>query len=78
MPLIVRPYTVADFDQLLRIQVECFPPPYPQEQLWCSGQIASHEWYFPEGALAAELDGEVVGSATCPHRRFDPAHLHHT
>ena len=78
MPLAVRPYTSADFDQLLRIQVECFPPPYPQQLLWSRGQIASHEWIFPEGALAAELDGELVGSATCTRRRHDPAHAQHT
>ena len=29
----VRPYTLTDFEQLLRIQRECFPLPFPAE-LW--------------------------------------------
>jgi GNAT superfamily N-acetyltransferase len=74
----VRPYTLADWDALFRIQRECFPPPYPEEQLWSREQIASHVRLFPEGALCAEVDGEVVGSCTSLIIRFDPDHPQHT
>lgn len=76
--VIVRPYTMADWPQLYRIQRECFPPPYPEEQLWSKEQIESHIRHFPEGALCAEADGELLGSCTCLIIRFDPAHPDHT
>lgn len=70
----IRPYTLADWDGLYRIQRECFPPPYPAEQLWSYAQIASHVRIFPEGALCAEAGGELVGSCTALIIRFDPHH----
>lgn len=74
----VRPYTLADWEALFRIQRECFPPPYPAEQLWSREQIESHIRLFPEGALCAEVDGEVVGSSTALIIQFDPEHPEHT
>lgn len=74
----VRPYTLTDFDQLLRIQQECFPPPFPAELWWKREQIASHVAHFPVGALCAVSAGELVGSATCTRLVFDPKHPGHT
>ena len=74
----VRPYTLADFEQLIRIQRECFPPPFPPELWWNREQIASHIAHFSEGALCAVSNGELVGSATCTRLLFDPTHLSHT
>lgn len=74
----VRPYTLADWDGLLQIQRESFPPPFPEEQLWSRAQIESHLHYFPDGALCAEVEGELVGSATALITLHDPDHLDHT
>ncbi len=74
----VRPYTLADWEGLFRIQRECFPPPYPVEQLWSREHIASHVKNFPAGALCAVDDGELVGSCTSLVIQFDPAHPEHT
>lgn len=74
----VRPYTMADWDQVFRIQRECFPAPYPVEQLWSQEQIASHIRHFPAGALCVEVDGELVGSSTSLVIDFDPAHPDHS
>ncbi|GAF21451.1 carbon-nitrogen hydrolase [Bacillus sp. JCM 19047] len=60
----VRPYTLADFDGLLQVQKEAFPPPYPAEQLWNKDDISAHIDTFPEGALLAEYNNIIVGSAT--------------
>lgn len=73
--LTIRPYELDDFTQLLRIQQECFPLPFPPELLWKKEQIASHVFRFPEGALCAVLGDEVVGSATCNRIDVDRAHL---
>lgn len=74
----VRPYTQADFQQLIGIQGQCFPPPFPPKLWWSEEQIASHVVRFPAGAMAAEERGQLVGSATCNRVRFDPGHPHHT
>lgn len=76
--VIVRPYTRADIPQLIDVQRECFPPPYPQDQLWSVAQLESHIAHFPEGALCAELNGLIVGSCTSLIIQFDPEHPHHT
>lgn len=76
--LIIRPYTVDDIPELIEVQRECFPPPYPEEQLWTPEQLKSHIRIFPEGALCAVLDGTIAGSCTNLIIRFDPDHPHHT
>ncbi|WP_100374245.1 GNAT family N-acetyltransferase [Bacillus sp. FJAT-45037] len=62
--LTVRRYTLADYEGLLDVQKEAFPPPFPADLWWSKEQIASHVETFPEGALLAEIDGVIVGSAT--------------
>ncbi|WP_274361825.1 GNAT family N-acetyltransferase [Paenibacillus thermotolerans] len=61
---LIRTYTEADFDRLIDIQRECFPPPFPPELWWNREQLASHVSRFPEGALCVEADGELIGSMT--------------
>lgn len=75
---VIRPYTAADIPALIRLQEACFPPPYPQEQLWTREQLLSHIARFPEGALCAEVCGQIVASGTTLIVRLDPDHLQHT
>ncbi|MDV2886957.1 GNAT family N-acetyltransferase [Alkalihalophilus pseudofirmus] len=60
----IRPYTLEDYEGLLDVQKEAFPPPFPEELWWSKEQIRSHVETFPKGALVAEIDGVIVGSAT--------------
>jgi ribosomal protein S18 acetylase RimI-like enzyme len=62
--VIIRPYTLDDFEGLVTLQKEAFPPPFPEDLWWNRDQIAAHVKAFPEGALAAVLEGVIVGSAT--------------
>ncbi|TMW72108.1 GNAT family N-acetyltransferase [Alteribacter natronophilus] len=64
MSVYVRRYTADDFESLLQIQKEAFPPPFPEDLWWSKEQIEAHVRTFPEGALIAEIDGEPAGSAT--------------
>ncbi|MFC4545437.1 GNAT family N-acetyltransferase [Paenactinomyces guangxiensis] len=64
MSVRVRTYTLDDFDGLLQVQREAFPPPFPEELLWNREQIAAHVETFPAGAMVAEVDGIITGSAT--------------
>ena len=60
----IRNYNADDFDALIQVQKACFPPPFPEELLWKKEQLEEHVRRFPEGALCAEADGEIVGSMT--------------
>ncbi|UYZ23415.1 GNAT family N-acetyltransferase [Mesobacillus jeotgali] len=61
---IIRNYTENDFDQLIQIQKEAFPPPFPEELLWNTEQLTNHINLFPDGALCVEIGGRIVGSIT--------------
>ncbi|MCM3705890.1 MULTISPECIES: GNAT family N-acetyltransferase [Cytobacillus] len=78
VPAVIRNYTKADFDQLIDIQAECFPPPFPSDLWWSKKQLANHVEFFPEGALCIEADGALAGSITGLIINFDPAHPGHT
>ncbi|WP_280771063.1 GNAT family N-acetyltransferase [Salipaludibacillus daqingensis] len=60
----IRSYTINDFDSLLLIQKEAFPPPFPEDLWWSKEHIKAHEETFPEGAMLADQNGEPAGSAT--------------
>lgn len=76
--IVVRPYRVDDYDALLAVQLDCFPAPFPAELLWSRAQVASHVAVFPDGALCAEVDGRLAGSATAHIIRWDPGSAAHT
>lgn len=71
MAVNIRPYTLDDYEQLLDVQREAFPPPFPEELWWSREQIASHVRAFPQGAMAADVNGTIVGSATSLIVRYD-------
>lgn len=78
VPIVIRNYSKADFDDLIEIQSECFPPPFPQELWWNKKQLLNHVTLFPEGALCIEIDGKVVSSLTGLCVQFNPTHPNHT
>lgn len=78
VPAEVRNYRKEDFDQLIDVQKECFPPPFPSELWWNEEQLNNHVTLFPEGALCIEVGGEIVGSMTGLLTHFDPLHPEHS
>lgn len=74
----IRNYTTADFDDLIRVQQESFPPPFPSELWWNIEQLESHLTHFPDGAICIEVDGKLVGSMTSLRVDFDKSNLEHT
>lgn len=78
LPAVIRNYREADFEALIDIQRECFPPPFPSELWWTKEQLASHVSRFPEGAICVEAGGKLVGSMTSLIIKYDPAEAHHT
>lgn len=76
--VVIRNYTEADFEDLIDIQQECFPPPFPSELWWNTEQLTNHVTLFPEGALCVEIDNRLVGSITGLLVDFDPKHPNHS
>ncbi|EKN71694.1 GCN5-like N-acetyltransferase [Neobacillus bataviensis LMG 21833] len=74
----IRNYTLDDFDQLIEIQSECFPPPFPAELWWNKEQLTNHVTIFQEGALCCEIEGKLAGSLTGLCVDFDPKNLNHS
>ena len=74
----VRNYLREDFDELIQIQKESFPPPFPAELWWSKEQLENHVRLFPEGALCIEVNGELAGSITGLIVNFDPDQPEHT
>jgi ribosomal protein S18 acetylase RimI-like enzyme len=64
LPAVIRNYRREDFDGLIRVQAQSFPPPFPSELWWNKAQLEEHVTRFPEGALCAEVQGEIAGSMT--------------
>lgn len=62
--VVIRNYTEQDFQAIRKIERECYPPPFPAADLWDNEQLKKHVETFPEGALCAEYQGEIVGSVT--------------
>lgn len=60
----IRSYKEKDIPDLIQVQKESFPPPFPQELWWNEEQLKSHISRFPDGALCVEIEGEVAGSMT--------------
>jgi len=75
---IVRNYTREDFEQLISLQQECFPPPFPSELWWNEEQLTNHITLFQEGALCIEVEGSIRGSMTGLCVDFDPEHPNHS
>ncbi|MDW0116682.1 GNAT family N-acetyltransferase [Sporosarcina thermotolerans] len=72
IPVIVRNYTHADFDAMIALQAECFPPPFPEELWWNEQQLENHVRLFPEGAICVEYKGKIIGSMTGLRVNFNP------
>ncbi|KON87665.1 acetyltransferase [Sporosarcina globispora] len=78
VPVTIRNYSKADFQQLIDIQAECFPPPFPSDLWWNEEQLSNHVALFPDGALCIEVEGVLAGSLTGLIVGFDPSHPKHT
>ncbi|MGD6965844.1 GNAT family N-acetyltransferase [Rossellomorea vietnamensis] len=75
---VIRTYKHSDFQGLIRIQQESFPPPFPSDLWWSEEQLSNHLALFPEGALCIEVEGEIAGSITGMITNFDPQDIKHS
>ncbi|MDQ1146555.1 ribosomal protein S18 acetylase RimI-like enzyme [Bacillus sp. SORGH_AS 510] len=78
VPVVIRNYEEKDFPDLIRIQQESFPPPFPSELWWNEEQLTNHVTLFPQGALCIEVNGDMGGSMTGLLVDFNPKHPDHS
>ncbi|PNB76428.1 GNAT family N-acetyltransferase, partial [Pseudomonas sp. FW305-BF6] len=78
VPVVIRQYVEKDFPDLIRIQQESFPPPFPSELWWNVEQLSNHVTLFPQGALCIEVDGKMAGSMTGLLVDFDSNQPNHS
>ena len=50
---VIRNYREEDFEGLIRVQKECFPPPFPPELWWNKQQLINHVMRFPAAGLGS-------------------------
>ncbi|WP_414812133.1 GNAT family N-acetyltransferase [Paenibacillus algorifonticola] len=72
--MIIRNIETADIDQIIALQLICFPNMAP----WKKVQLESHLRIFPEGQICVELDGEIIGSCSSLIVNFDDYLEQHT
>jgi ribosomal protein S18 acetylase RimI-like enzyme len=75
---VIRNYNNNDFESLIAIQKESFPPPFPSELWWNKEQLVNHVTLFPEGTLCVEINGELCGSMTGLIINYTLGDPHHT
>lgn len=78
LPAIIRNYQEEDFAELICIQKESFPHPFPEELWWNSEQLKNHTTSFPEGALCIEVERKLAGSMTALLVDFNLTDPNHT
>ena len=74
----IREYGRADFEDLIEIQRECFPPPFPSELWWNEEQLNNHVAIFPDGAHCIEVGGVIAGSITGLRVNWSPGDVDHS
>jgi predicted amidohydrolase/ribosomal protein S18 acetylase RimI-like enzyme len=57
--IVVRTIRMEDYDQLVKIQLLCFPGMKP----WAKDQLESQLRIFPEGQICVEYEGRIVASS---------------
>lgn len=63
----VRPMRMEDYDQVVALQLKCFPGMKP----WSRAQIESQLTLFPEGQTCIEYQGRIVASSSSLILDFD-------
>lgn len=62
---VIRPVRPNDFEQLIHVQREVYPPPYVRSNHWTEELLQMHYMRFKEGQFCIEYvnDGTLVGSS---------------
>jgi hypothetical protein len=76
--VIVRRTIPEDIDKIVSLQKESFPYLARSGNIWHPDELQSHLQIFPEGQCVADLNGQVIGSASSLVVQLEPVYLDHT
>ncbi len=62
-PIYIRPIQHEDIPRLIEMNKKAFPLMAEENVVWSERQLKNHLRLFPEGQIAAEIDGKIVGAA---------------
>jgi ribosomal protein S18 acetylase RimI-like enzyme len=74
----IRNTRSEDIPKIVNLQKESFPYLAQYGNIWHPSELESHLHVFPEGQFCAELNGEVIASATSLIVTLNPEYLEHT
>lgn len=76
--VVIRKTLPDDIDKIVKLQKESFPYLARYGNIWHSDELESHLQIFPEGQCVADLNGQVIGSASSLIVQLEPEYADHT
>lgn len=61
---VLRLRRVEDGPEIQALMARVYPPPHGPEAIWPTENLLCHLERFPEGQMAVEAEGSIIGSAT--------------
>lgn len=58
----IRQSNATDIPELVELNKKAYPALVEENVVWREGHLRSHQHYFPQGQLVAEVDGKIVGA----------------
>jgi len=78
MGVTIRNIRLDDIDKVLRLQEVSFADMASYGMVWPASYLKKHVHIFPEGQLCAEINGEIVASASSLVIMLKPQYSEHT
>ena len=78
MEVTIRNIRLDDIDKVLRLQEVSFADMASYGMVWPASYLKKHVHIFPEGQLCAEINGEIVASASSLIVTLKPQYSEHT
>jgi hypothetical protein len=76
--VVIRETLQDDIDKIVKLQKESFPYLARYGNIWHPEELESHLQIFPEGQCVADLNGQVIGSASSLIVQLEPEYADHT
>lgn len=76
--LIIRKTRYDDIPKIVDLQKKSFPLLAKIGNIWHPDELSNHLKIFPEGQIVADLNGEIIGSATSFIITLHPEYAEHT
>ena len=76
--IIIRKTFLEDIPKIINLQKESFPYLAKYGNIWHESELQNHLRIFPEGQCVADLNGQIIGSATTLIVMLEPEYKDHS